>query len=93
MSNIHIPLTIPSSLVNKTNYSIQFSLHNIDNDNDIFIETLYDPSDLTAGQNGNLTASLSRGQLPRFNSGGDVELRAHFWKGQKFIESVDCGRI
>lgn len=93
MSNIRVPLNIPSALANTSNYQIQFSLCNTETDGQIFLEKKSSPSDLTAGRNGTLTATFARGELPRFSDDGEVELRAHFWKGQKLIETVDCGII
>jgi hypothetical protein len=93
MSNIRVPISVPSALVNKSNYKIQFSLYHPETAGEIFIDMDYSPSDLTAGQNRTLIATFPHGNLPRFRQGGERELRAHFWKGQKLIETVDCGDV
>ena len=96
---LHVSLTIPQSLVNTNNYTIQFSLHNVTRNDDIFLERLYAPSDLTTStQPGAVTATFQRQELPTWIAKeGDeeevVELKAHFWKGAKCIETVDCGKV
>jgi hypothetical protein len=91
-STVRVPLTIPSTLSNTDKYTIQFSIHNIENDGEIFIEEHMKPSDLT-GSGDQRVASLSRANLPKFNGGGDVELKAWFWKGGKVVGREVCGRV
>jgi len=71
-STLRIPLTIPTSLKGKDNYTIQFSIHNLDNDGEIFLEEHMKPSDLS-GSGEQRVASLSRASLPSFSKGGDGE--------------------
>lgn len=96
-TTLRVPLAIPSPLANTNKYTIQFSLHNTLRDTDIFIDKVYMPSDLaSSGHLGTMTATLRRSELPKWSDmeeGNVVELRAHFWKGMKCVETVDCGRV
>jgi hypothetical protein len=91
-STLRIPLTIPSSLEGKDNYTIQFSIHNLDTDGEVFIEEHLKPSDLV-GSGEQRVASFSRAELPRFSRGGEVELKAWFWRGGKVVGREGCGRF
>jgi hypothetical protein len=90
--NLRIPLTIPPSLQQSNKYVVQLSLRNEDLDSEIFMKR-YEPSDLTtSAQDGSMSITLRREEIPRFNKGtGNNELFAHFWKGQKLVESVGLG--
>jgi hypothetical protein len=91
-STLRIPLTIPSSLQSTQSDTIQFSIHNLSTDNEVFLEEHMKPSDLT-GSGTQRTASLARESLPIFSSGGEVELKAWFWKGGRVLGGEMCGRI
>ncbi|KAF2704394.1 hypothetical protein K504DRAFT_461155 [Pleomassaria siparia CBS 279.74] len=97
---LRVPLTVPKPLSNTPNYTVQFSLHNSSRDSDIFLEKIYRPTDLSSSaQSGTMTATFRRGELPQWsireNDEGEdvVELRAHFWKGTRCVETVECGTI
>lgn len=99
-STLRIPLSLPSALVttptSTSRYTLQFSLHHVERDTDIFIEKHYQvselPSSSPAGQDG-VVASLKRTEIPRFSGGGEVVLRAHFWKAGRLVESIGCGLV
>jgi hypothetical protein len=94
-STLRIPLTLPTSLLQTNKYEVQFSVHSDDLDQDIFIDKRYNAVDLTrSARDGTVSATIRRTEIPRWREGGeDAKLFAHFWKGERFVASEDCGRI
>lgn len=90
--NMRIPLTIPASLATSTKYTIQFSIHSLSRDMDIFLPETLGPSDLVTTTRGSV-ALLQREELPSFSDESERELQAHFWVRERCVETVGCGRI
>jgi hypothetical protein len=93
MAQLRMPLTIPTSLQATQNYKIQLSIYSPELDKEIFMETLYKPSDLTATANGGYAVVLNRASMPRFREPTQSVLRAHFWKGSKLVGTEDLGTV
>jgi hypothetical protein len=84
----NVPLTIPHILRGSSKYTIQFSVHDTENNMDAYVDNHIKPSDLA----GNI-ATIQPASLPRFSRGGQRELRANYWKGDKLIGTEDLGAI
>jgi hypothetical protein len=87
-------LTIPTAIDLDSKYTVQLSIHGGD-DSSIYLEDALGPSDLLSNGS-NVRDKLivvKRGSLPQYRDRRAVELRANFYKGQKLVEIVDCGRI
>jgi hypothetical protein len=92
-TTLRIPLSIPSSLQGKANYTVQISVRSVEHDSEVFIDKHFTAGDLRATSDGSMVASLGRSEIPRFRDGRDVELRAHFWKGERLVESIECAKV
>ena len=92
--SLSVNLTVPPTLRSQSNYTVQFSILRPADGSEIFVDNHLTPSTLSNGtDDSQKTATVSRSSLPRFSDGGDIELRAHFWKGDKLVESQKCGPL
>jgi hypothetical protein len=97
-SVVRIPLTIPPSLQDKP-YTVQFALHEIDNDGSydsgcaVFMERAFAGSDLLDGERSDQkVAILNRGDIPKLNpqTHGDTKVGLKVCRLNQSLKIVVC---
>jgi hypothetical protein len=94
-TTLRLPLIIPDAVDLNKKHSIQLAIHGEDRDTAIFLDQQYQLSDLTATSENERSKvlNLPRANIARFRRQQDTTLQAYFWKGQKFVGTVDLGSI
>jgi len=96
-TTLRLPLTIPDSVDLTKKFTVQLAVHGQERDGSIFLEQLYQPSDLTsAGEDERsrvLILPREKFERPQFSHEQETSLKAYFWKGQKLVGTADLGLI